>query len=105
MGDALAVGDAFASAVVTSGAQTIEEKVEFLLRRDEETQRHLNAIHTQLQGLPARWEKNIATIAKTLRDEQRDAIASLRAEHLQARTAGVILTLFGVGVLTLANVA
>ncbi len=80
-----------------------EEKVAFLLRRDEETQERLADLDEKLNDLPERWRGDIEAAAGTLRQEQERGLVELRGEHLTARLGGVVFLVVGLGVATWGN--
>jgi hypothetical protein len=83
----------------------MEEKVEFLMRREEETQERLGDLQEGLDALPERWSDDIEATAGTLRREQREGLDELRDEHLTARVGGVVLLVVGLVLATWGNLA
>ncbi len=87
---------------VREGA-TMEEKVDFLLRRDQETQERLADLQERLGALPERWRGDMEATAGTLRHEQREGLDALRDEHLTARVGGVVFLVVGLILATWSN--
>ena len=83
----------------------MEEKVEFLMGREEKTQHRLADLREQLDALPERWSDDIEATAGTLRREQREGLNELRDEHLTARLGGVVLLVAGLVLATWGNLA
>jgi hypothetical protein len=84
---------------------SLEEKVDFLMRREEETQHRLADLQEEQDALPARWRDDIEAKAGTLRREQREGLDELRDEHLTARVGGVVLLVAGLFLATWGNLA
>lgn len=82
---------------------TLEEKVEFLLRRDENVQDRLEEVNRSLESMPRRWRSDITETSETLRDEHTRALEQLRDRHLKARLMGVALLVVGIGLATAGN--
>jgi hypothetical protein len=82
---------------------TLEEKVEYLLRRDEDVQDRLEEVHHSLESMPARWRADISEASETLRSEHTRALEQMRDRHLKARLLGVALLLIGIGLATAGN--
>lgn len=91
------------SARVSTSATTLEEKVEYLLRRDQDVQARLEGHDRALRDLPARWQADIGDTAATLRQEHAEALDRLRERHLRARLLGVGLLVIGIAVATWGN--
>jgi len=90
------------SVSVRQGA-TPDDKIEFLLRRDEETQSRLADLKEALNDLPRRWRADMEATAGTVRREQQEGLAKLRDQHLKARLGGVALLVIGLGLATWGN--
>jgi hypothetical protein len=89
---------------VSPGAdKTLEEKVEYLLRRDQETQAQFDQVERTVSGLPVQWRADIQQASEALRGEQAQALAELRDRHMRARVAGVLLLAVGVCLATAGN--
>lgn len=82
-----------------------EEKLDFLLRREQEVQASLERTHRTLEGHPKRWAADIAAAAADLRHEHGEGLAGLRNEHLGARLGGVVLLVVGLVLATWGNLA
>ena len=87
---------------VSEGA-TLDEKVEYLLRRDEVVQERLETLHVSVSELPDRWQADIGAESARLREEHAAALAELRDEHKLARLIGVGLLFVGLVLATLGN--
>lgn len=82
---------------------TLEEKVEYLLRRDEAVQDRFEETHDSLESMPGRWRADIREASETLRGEHTRALEQMRDRHLKARLLGVALLLVGIGLATAGN--
>jgi hypothetical protein len=90
--------------VKASGAETLEGKVEFLLRRDEEAQNAINAVHARLDAIESASPKRLAELREELvahvTAEREVAEATYRTE----RIVGTIALAIGLALSTLGNV-
>lgn len=84
---------------------SMEEKVAFLIQREEVTQKRMAELQETLNGLPERWRDDIEVTAGKLRHEQREGLDELRDEHLAARLGGVVLLVAGLVLATWGNLA
>jgi hypothetical protein len=91
------------SLVKSTGAKTLEEKVEFLVQRDQEAQRDVNELRDRLRGL----ERDTEAKLKGARGEMEDHVArALRAAHeayLALRIVGVVALVIGLALVTAGN--
>jgi hypothetical protein len=103
-----------AASVVSSGGQvttrvspgegkTLEEKIDYLLRRDEAMQARVDSVELRMSGLPSEWRTEIEEASETLHSEQMQALDELRERHLEQRWLGIVLLLIGVVLATVAN--
>lgn len=97
-----ATGSVSARVTVSAGT-TLEDRVAFLLRREQEMQGRLEEITTTLNRHPEDWRGDIEAASEALRGEQADALRELRAEHLRERLLGLGLLLLGVVLATWGN--
>jgi hypothetical protein len=82
---------------------TLEEKVDYLLRRDQDVQDSLERLEGSLAALPGRWKTDVEQASQALRDEHARALAELRDRHMQARLLGVVLLAVGIVLATAGN--
>jgi hypothetical protein len=82
---------------------SLERKVEYLLRRDQELQAQHKAIDSSLRGMPDRWRADIEAASAGLRDEHEAALQQLRDRHLRARLTGIAMLALGVALATWGN--
>jgi hypothetical protein len=92
-----------ASAVVSTGARTLEEKVEFLLRRDAEAQGHMNELVDRVKRLEQRLTREIDTLRAHLERQIDHRIAEVHRDYQTARFIGVAALVLGLGLSTAAN--
>jgi hypothetical protein len=97
-------GSLSASLSIAPGA-SLDEKVEFLLRRYNETEDRLDEIAKTLRQHPDDWQAAIDAATASLRTEQAEAIRALRGEHLRERLLGVAMLLLGLVLATWGNLA
>jgi hypothetical protein len=86
-----------------SPGATLEGKVDYLLRRDQQVQDALERLNLSLEAMPGRWQAAIAETSETLRGEHSRALEQLREHHLQPRLLGILLLAVGVGLATAGN--
>jgi hypothetical protein len=84
---------------------TLEQKIDYLLRRHQDLQDMIETMSGSLAALPSRWRADIAEESATLRNEHTQALAVMRARHLGARLLGVGLLLVGIVLATVGNLA
>jgi hypothetical protein len=103
-GGATARGSVSGSGRVShSPGATLEGKVDYLLRRDQQVQDALERLHLSLEAMPGRWEAAIGEASETLRAEHSRALVQLRERHLQPRLLGILLLAVGVALATAGN--
>jgi hypothetical protein len=104
VGRARVGGDLTVTRSVSEGA-SLEEKVAFLLERDQEVQVWIRQRELEIGRLPLSWREDIERASTALRDEQAKAIQALRETHLRARLLGIALLVVGVFLNTWGNLA
>jgi hypothetical protein len=82
---------------------SLEAKVDYLLKRDQEYQERLEGHDRALRDLPARWGADIREAAAELRQEHSEALDRLRERHLRARLLGIGLLVIGIALATWGN--
>jgi hypothetical protein len=92
-----------ASAVVSTGARTLEEKVEYLLRRDTEAQDHMNKLVDRVKSQEERLTRKIDTLRAYLEGHIDHRIAEVHRDYQTARFIGVAALVLGLGLSTAAN--
>lgn len=83
---------------------TLEQKVEFLLRRSVEWQEALQDIERRLGELPAAWRSDIATARTELEARFERRLTETQERYLLARRIGLVCLLAGVGCVAASNV-
>jgi hypothetical protein len=91
------------SAVVSTGADTIEKQVEFLLRRDQETQKAVNAIHEQLGEIARAAESGLDTLRAEFTSHVAAEIATAQADYRAVRIGGTVALVIGLVLSTAGN--
>jgi hypothetical protein len=76
--------------------ETLEEKVDFLLRREQGLQDRLTTIAGEVDQLPEKWGAEIEGAASDLRTEFDREIREVKERHIQARIFGLVLVVIGV---------
>jgi hypothetical protein len=103
-----AVGTSDAAGSLTARARvspdaSLAAKVDFLMRRYEETQTRLEEIGAKLESLPGEWRRDIDEVSATLREEHAEAIRKVRDQRLTERLLGLFLLVIGVVLNTAGN--
>ena len=99
-----AAGSLSLRTALNAGA-TVDERIAFLLRRDQAVQAELERLDQTLAELPKRWTRDIENASGLLRTEYAESLRRLRDAHLRARLAGVGLLVFGIVLATWGNLA
>jgi hypothetical protein len=76
--------------------ESLEEKVEFLLRREQALQERLDVTAREVGDLPRKWQADMEATASGLRDGFATAIRELDERHIRARLAGIVLVVVGI---------
>jgi hypothetical protein len=92
-----------ASATVSTSVQTLEEKVEFLLRRDAEAQSSMNQLGQRVGSLEETLEREVASVREHLEDRIEDRITEAHRDFQTARFFGVAALAVGLGLSTAGN--
>jgi hypothetical protein len=100
---ALALGGSV-SAVTSMGEDaTLEQKVDFLLRRDQEAQKQANVQAERLATLGRESEKKLAALREQMETHVATELAAASAEYRPARIIGAVAVAIGLTVSTVAN--
>jgi hypothetical protein len=91
------------SAIKSTGAATIEEKVEFLLRRDQEAQRDVNDLRGRVEDLEAETSRKLGELRDELMTRVADARTAAQADYRTARIGGTITLAIGLALTTIGN--
>jgi len=84
-------------------AATAEEKIDYLLRRDQELQDWQEAMMLDVRALPKRWGADIEAALNVIRSENERAVSALRDRHLNLRLIGVGFLVAGIVLATWGN--
>lgn len=82
---------------------TIEEKTEFLLRRDQEAQRDLNQLASRVSAIESESPERLDELRTELQVHFAAQLAASDADYRAARIAGAIALAIGLGLATAAN--
>jgi hypothetical protein len=82
---------------------TLEEKVAFLLRRDQEAQQAVNELRQQLKEHSERTEKNFEAAHAHMEEHVTAALETAHAAYLPLRIMGVCALMLGLGLATAGN--
>jgi hypothetical protein len=88
---------------VLPGAQTLEEKVAYLMKRAEDTNARLTKIEAFAQRAPKDWAQADEAMAARLTADMSDEIDEVREAYIRPRLTGIILLLVGSVLLAVAN--
>jgi hypothetical protein len=91
------------AAIVSTGATTVDEKVEYLLRRDRETQQRVNDLAMRLENVEAAHPEDLAVLRDELHRHFEERLGEAQADYRAARIAGAALLMLGLGLTTGAN--
>jgi hypothetical protein len=80
----------------TGPGQTLEEKVDFLLRREQGLQEHLKTVVGEVGQLPEKWGAEIREAESDLRAEFNREIREVEERHIRARLLGLVLVVIGI---------
>lgn len=103
-GGAIALGGNVTGIVSPGKSATLEEKVEFLLRRSEEWQRAFADLERRLGELPDRWRADVAIVRSELEERIERRLTETQERYLAARRVGLICLLAGVACVAASNV-
>lgn len=101
--EAIGTGNRVTANVSVLWESTIEDKLRYLLGRDQHVRKQLQEHAEQLAVLPAQWQIDIARAAGELHDEQDQALKRLAEAHLGPRLLGIVLLLAGIVLATWGN--
>ena len=88
--------DVSVSGIVKPGeGLTTEERVDFLVRQNEELQKRLNSVEADVQKLPARWREEIQDARADLLDSQAALERRIARNRIQLRLLGVSFVVVG----------
>ena len=95
-------GGAAGMITITPGG-TVEEKVEFLLRRDQETQRDVNALGGRINAIERESPQRLAELRAQMEAHVADEVESARVEYRPARVLGAVALTLGLALSTWGN--
>jgi hypothetical protein len=100
----LTVGVGASSAgMVSTSATTLEGKVEYLMRRDQDSQRAENALAARVNRLEAESPQQIAKAQRQMEQHVAAKLADARAEYHELRVAGTGALALGLILVTVAT--
>jgi hypothetical protein len=88
---------------VTTSVGTIGQKVDFLLRRDEEAQRHVNELRERIRVLEGKIASGLETARAEMEDHVTHALRTAHEAYLPLRIVGVVALVVGLGLVTAGN--
>lgn len=104
-GGAIAVGG-YATVKKSVGEDaTLEEKVRFLLTRDEEAQRDMQAVDRRVDELQKAIDSKLGALHSTMTAHVAESLDARHREYLALRLVGVALVVIGLTLATLGNFA
>jgi hypothetical protein len=89
--------------VVSTSATTIDDKVEYLLRRDQDAQRQMSELAGRISNLEAETPRQLEDAQRRLERHVADALAAAQAEYRPLRIAGTVLLVVGLVCVTVAT--
>ena len=105
VGSAVAVDLAGRASVMKSASATatLEQKVEFLLSRDQEAQRDINALQKQIEDIQTESSKRLVQSRHEIETRFAQELKSAQDIHRPLRIWGAMALLFGLACVTYAN--
>jgi hypothetical protein len=103
IGGAIAVGGNVSAVVGIGPDRSVEEKVAFLLRRDADTQRELNALAERIDSIEAEGQKRAAELRAEMEAHVARELAAANEDYRIARISGAVVLGFGLALTTAAN--
>lgn len=100
---AVALGGRVSLLKAPGEAATLEEKVDFLVRRDKEAQDRENALGHKIEDLEAELDQRVSTLRDEMEEHVADALRAAHEYHLPLRRLGVVLLIVGLGCATAGN--
>lgn len=86
-----------------SGSATLEQKVDFLLRRDQEAQRDVDTLREKLEDLAAGASKRLDEVRREMETRFAGELTTALEAHRPLRVLGTLALLIGLGCATYAN--
>jgi hypothetical protein len=86
-----------------SGTATLEEKVEFLLKRDQEAQGDFNVLRGRIEDVESESSKRLDESQREIRTSFEGKLTAALQEYRSLRIVGVIALVVGLACATLAN--
>jgi hypothetical protein len=86
-----------------AGQGTLEEKVEFLLTRDQEAQRDINALRARIEDFEEESSRQLAESGRVIEASFEQKLRTALEEYRPLRIFGVIALVVGLACATLAN--
>jgi hypothetical protein len=92
-----------ARGVVSTSATSVEERVEYLLRRDEVVQEKLDLLEHLIRAVRTEVGQGLADAAQTMEAHVAEEIQRAHRQHLPVRGAGIVSFVSGLALTTAAN--
>jgi hypothetical protein len=86
-----------------AGQRTLEKKVEFLLARDQEPQRDINALRARIEDFEIESSRQLPEPGRVIEASFEQTLRSALEEYRPLRIFGVIALVVGLACVTLAN--
>jgi hypothetical protein len=91
--------------VMTPGASaSIDERLDYLMRRDKEIRSHLHRVDRDLERLPTQWRAELEGVRTELETLQRELVRSIAEARIRLRLLGLSFVLVGIVLSWLGNV-
>lgn len=87
----------------TSNVGTLEQKVDFLLRRDQEAQAHVNELRERLRALEGDTEAKLSSTRSEMKQHVANALRAAHEAYLPLRIVGVVALVLGLCLVTTGN--
>jgi hypothetical protein len=101
----LNLAGSIAALVVSREEGTLEEKVDFLLRRDQDAQRRLNELEHRLDDLEAESPRRLDELRAAMEEHVAREVAAVLEAYRPLRIAGTIALFVGLVCITTATLA
>ena len=101
-GGAISGGGHLSGVVSTSNVGSLEDKVEYLLRRDQDAQRRENELNARLDRIERETSERLAELRGEMETHVAHELDALRVEYRPLRVAGTIALVIGLACVTVA---
>jgi hypothetical protein len=101
--DAVAIADNATVMKAASEGASLEEKIEFLLRRDQEAQRDVNDLRTKLAAIEGNMPEQLEQLRWAMEEHVNEALIEAHRRYLPLRVIGAVALAAGLVCVTVAT--